>query len=170
MADEQKIKLNREKEKIISEKERRQDHFLENDFEKPASPEKLEKYEKTGEGFNGSADLSSEKFSDGSIVSQGIYNQRQEARKREIEKVLEKDLGDIYIGLTPEKRKQFRIVGEKTAAAINDLFNTGKLKLKKIIELIRKWLLIIPGVNRFFLEQEAKIKADEIMKIKKEGL
>jgi len=34
--------------------------------------------------------------------------------------------------------------------------------------LIKKWLLLIPGVNKYFLEQEAKIKADEIVKMKNE--
>jgi len=28
------------------------------------------------------------------------------------------------------------------------------------------WLKLIPGVNKFFLEQEAKIKTDEVLKLK----
>jgi hypothetical protein len=35
--------------------------------------------------------------------------------------------------------------------------------VKKILALIRDWLKLIPGVNRFFLEQEAKIKTDKIL-------
>jgi len=49
---------------------------------------------------------------------------------------------------------------------INTLLDKAKINLGKIASLIRKWLSIIPGVNKFFLEQEAKIKADEIMKLK----
>jgi hypothetical protein len=35
-----------------------------------------------------------------------------------------------------------------------------------------QWLKLLPGVNRFFLEQEAKIKTDRIIHLKKtqEGL
>jgi hypothetical protein len=39
---------------------------------------------------------------------------------------------------------------------------------KKIFVLIRAWLKIIPGVNRFFLEQEAKIKTDKILFVTEE--
>ncbi|MFH0892747.1 MAG: hypothetical protein V1867_08330 [Candidatus Falkowbacteria bacterium] len=86
------------------------------------------------------------------------------ARQKKIEVILEKDLGDIFAGMTPEKQKEFKLVGEETAAKINELIGRGKVKVKKIIDLIRKWLSLVPGVNKFFLEQEAKIKADEIIK------
>jgi hypothetical protein len=33
------------------------------------------------------------------------------------------------------------------------------------LKLIREWLLIIPGVNKYFLEQEAKIKTDKIQQL-----
>ena len=167
MSDDQRIKLNIESKNNRQEQVNNKEHFLEENYEMPIQPERREQYEKFGSVSEKPADLITEKVGEGGdIVSQGIYNQQQAARTKEIEKVLEKDLGDIYVSLPPEKQKQFRIVGEETAAAINDLFNTGKLKIKKIIDLIRKWLSIIPGVNRFFLEQEAKIKADEIIKIK----
>ena len=41
-----------------------------------------------------------------------------------------------------------------------------KIQVKKIFILIISWLKIIPGVNKFFLEQEAKIKADRILDLK----
>ena len=44
----------------------------------------------------------------------------------------------------------------------------AKLKVKKVVNLIKKWLTMIPGVNKFFLEQEAKIKTDEIVKLKED--
>jgi len=46
---------------------------------------------------------------------------------------------------------------------------TAKFSFRKALGLIRDWLRIIPGVNRFFLEQEAKIKADKISDIAKGG-
>lgn len=86
------------------------------------------------------------------------------AREKMIEKILEKDMDGLFLAMTPEKREEFKVVGEETAREINVLLKKTAVKVKKIIELIRKWLLIVPGVNKFFVEQEAKIKADEIMK------
>ena len=42
-----------------------------------------------------------------------------------------------------------------------------KVKVKEIVKLIIEWLKIIPGASRYFLEQEAKIKTDKILKLKK---
>ena len=42
-----------------------------------------------------------------------------------------------------------------------------RVKVKRVLELIYEWLKTIPGVNKFFLEQEAKIKTDEIMELEK---
>jgi hypothetical protein len=171
MTDDQKIKLAIEKRDNIQEQIEKKEHFLEEDYETPVSPERREQQKNSESSSETSEELFSEKVGEGDdIVAQGIYNQQQAARTKEIEKVLEKDLGDIYVSLPPEKQRQFKIIGEETAIAINDLFNTGKLKIKRIIDLIRKWLSIIPGVNKFFLEQETKIKADEIIKISNKDL
>ncbi len=97
-----------------------------------------------------------------------IISEKQKERKKKIEKVLAKGLEDAYMSMTPEKKREFKTVGEQTAGKISELLEKGKVKVKKIIELIKKWLALIPGVNRFFLEQEAKIKADEIMRIKRQ--
>ena len=43
-----------------------------------------------------------------------------------------------------------------------------KVKVKKILKLILEWLRILPGINRFFLEQEAKIKTDRIIQLKED--
>lgn len=84
-----------------------------------------------------------------------------------IENILEEDLGDVYFSLTPQKQQEFKKAGEETAIKISILVQKTKVKAKKIISLIRDWLLLIPGVNKFFLEQEAKIKADKIIELKK---
>jgi len=91
---------------------------------------------------------------------------RQQQRHATIEKVLSGGLEDVYAGMPPDKQQEFKQAGEKTANEILTLLAKAKVKIKSIIHLIKKWLLIIPGVNKFFLEQEAKIKADEIMKLK----
>ena len=87
---------------------------------------------------------------------------------KKIENILEQDLGEIYFKLSPEKQSEFKIKGEQTAKDISLLMKKTKVKVKKIIDLIRDWLKLIPGVNKFFLEQEAKIKADRILEFKKD--
>ncbi|MBN1325463.1 hypothetical protein JW977_00570 [Candidatus Falkowbacteria bacterium] len=87
----------------------------------------------------------------------------------EIEDVLEEDLQDIYFQLPPEKQAEFAQRGEETATKIELLLGQVKVKVNKILELIKKWLKLIPGVNKYFLEQEAKIKTDKILRIKEEG-
>jgi hypothetical protein len=169
MSDDIKKPLNNiEQQRFSIEKEVDKEHFLEQGFEQEQRSEKVG--ETVGESMaQEQEDIFGEAGTDGGdLVSQGAYNQQQAARQLEIEKILEKDLGDIYVSLPPEKQRQFKIVGEQTAAAINELYNKGKLTIKKIIDLIRKWLSLVPGVNRFFLEQEAKIKADEIKKLTEE--
>lgn len=85
---------------------------------------------------------------------------------QEVEEVLAEDLEDEYVKMTPKQQKKFKQEGEVTAIKINTLLQKTKTKVKKIIDLIRKWLQLIPGVNKFFIEQEAKIKADKLMDMK----
>ncbi len=169
MADENKKPPNKiEQPRSSPETEAGREHFLEEGYEQDSRPEKIG--ETIGENATPEQeDIFGETGADGGdLVSQGMYDQQQAARQLEIEKILEKDLADIYVSLPPEKQRQFKVVGEQTATAINDLLVKGKLTIRKIVELIRKWLTLIPGVNRFFLEQEAKIKADEIKKLTEE--
>lgn len=102
----------------------------------------------------------------GGIVAISNTQRQKQQRKEQIEKILEKDLEDIYLNMSSEKQKEFKIAGEKTTEEINNLLDKAKIKIRKIISLIKEWLSIIPGINKFFLEQEAKIKADAIIKIK----
>ena len=100
------------------------------------------------------------------IVSIGNNKALQIKRQKEIEEVLEDGLSDNFIKMEYGEQQKFKRLGEKTAQEINNLLNKAKVKIKKIIELIKKWLSFIPGMNNFFIEQEAKIKADRIIKIK----
>lgn len=89
-------------------------------------------------------------------------------KQKQIESILSKGLEDIYLNLTPERQKKFKQVGEETVIKINNLLNKTKVNIGAIIKLIRKWLALIPGINKYFLEQEAKIRADEIIKLNHE--
>lgn len=83
-----------------------------------------------------------------------------------IEKILEKDLKDAYAKLPPINQQEFKIAGEETSAKIRDLMRGTKVKIKKIFQLIFQWLQMLPNANKFFLEQEAKIKTDHITTLK----
>ncbi len=86
--------------------------------------------------------------------------------KQQIESILAEDLGGIYEQLPRPLQAEFKAKGEEVAVKIVDLMQKAKVKIREIINLIKKWLKTIPGINRFFLEQEAKIKADKIMALR----
>jgi len=102
-----------------------------------------------------------------SVVAVGLMSAEEKQRQKRIENILAKDLEQIYLNLSLEKQKEFKLKGEQTAGEINKLLSQVKVKVKEVVNLIVRWLKIIPGVNQFFLEQEAKIKADEIIKLKR---
>ena len=96
-----------------------------------------------------------------------ILSEERTQLRKNIERVLEEDLGDIYLSLKPESRKQFKAEGERMAVKIESLLSSVKIRLIEIVRLIRSWLLLLPGINSYFLEQEAKIKAEKIFALKK---
>lgn len=100
------------------------------------------------------------------IVQSSNQSQAKIKRGKEIENILAKDLENAYQKMSPQKRKEFKKAGEEIAQKINNLLDKTKIKIQTIIGLIKDWLFLIPGINKFFLEQEAKIKAEEIIKIK----
>lgn len=83
-----------------------------------------------------------------------------------IENILSDGLQLEYEQLDPAMQEKFRTTGESTATQIEELLSSTKVQIQKIIGLIMEWLKILPGVNSFFLQQEAKIKADTILKLK----
>jgi len=102
----------------------------------------------------------------GNIQPIGGFASQNTKRQKEIEDIMSQDVRDMYMQMTPDKQKEFKVKGEETAKEINNMLDRAKFEVGKIIELLKRWLLIIPGVNKFFIEQEAKIKADEIIRLK----
>jgi len=100
-----------------------------------------------------------------SDVPSGMISPQRKEEEKQVEKILEHEMEEIYKKLPDDKKQEFRIKGEETTRKIVDLIDKGKAKARDVMKLIIEWLKIIPGVNRFFIEQEAKIKTDEIMKI-----
>jgi len=84
-------------------------------------------------------------------------------RFKKIESILEEDLGEIYFKLDLQRQEEFKAKGEAITLKIINLLAKPKVKIKKIMSLIREWLKIIPGINKFFLEQTVKIKTDKII-------
>ena len=85
--------------------------------------------------------------------------------QKEIETVLTENIAEMYKQLPQDKKSLFKQKGEEIANQISGMIRGGLLEIKKILKMIREWLLIIPGVNKFFLEQEAKIKTSKIQVI-----
>lgn len=96
---------------------------------------------------------------------QSLITQQRDKDKleKEIEDVLSEDLQDMYLSMPPDKQKAFKNKGEETVSKIRQIVHSTKFNAKKVFHLIRDWLKMIPGINRFFLEQEAKIKTDKVL-------
>ncbi len=99
------------------------------------------------------------------LIRPGVASRPVAQRQKEIEEVMSKDIDKYYMKMDKPTQMEFKRVGEETAKKINQILLEGKVKAKKIIDLIRAWLTMIPGINKFFIEQETKIKTDEIMKL-----
>lgn len=98
-------------------------------------------------------------------VAQPVVPVEKDQLTEQIENILEEDLTELYLSMPKETQQQFKAKGEETLSKIRQLVQKTKVNAKKIFQLIREWLKIIPGVNRFFLEQEAKIKTDKILRL-----
>lgn len=87
--------------------------------------------------------------------------------RKEIEDVLSDGLSALYQSMTPDEQRKFRAAGEVAAATIEELLTTFKATARKVLDIIRSWLAMIPRVNTFFLEQESKLKADKILSVQR---
>lgn len=88
--------------------------------------------------------------------------------QKKVEKILEEGLEQLYFELNPEEQAKFRNLGENTAQKITGLLQQAKVKIEEILSLIRQWLMSVGDVNRYYAEQEAKIKASKILKLRQE--
>lgn len=86
----------------------------------------------------------------------------KDPRVKEIEDILSAGLGEYYTTLNPVEQKKFKESGEETAKEVHSLLQMTIVKIEEIIGVIKKWLQTVPGLNKFFVEQSAKIKADKI--------
>ena len=92
-----------------------------------------------------------------------------------VERILEQNLWDLYFALPQGSREKFKAEGENAAATLRAAIEGKKVKPNQVLNAVHKWLKTIPRVNPYFLEQEAKIKTDQVMALvherrKEEGL
>lgn len=86
---------------------------------------------------------------------------------KQIEGILEEDLNELYFALPADQRVAFKQAGEVTSQKVATLLQAAVIKVKEIIKVITDWLKMIPGINRYFLEQEIKIKTDKLLRLVK---
>ena len=86
---------------------------------------------------------------------------------RSIEKILSEDLMEQFKAMSPEEQAKFRVKGEETVSKLVLIMNKTVIKAKEVLMLIVGWLRFIPHVNKYFLEQESKIKTDKILELHK---
>jgi hypothetical protein len=96
--------------------------------------------------------------------AQSIIQVQKSPQLQAIEGVLEKDMKELYKNLPDHVKPEFKRVGEETASQIDQLIRDAQVTVRKIVKLISQWLKLIPGVNKYYITQTSKIKADEIIK------
>ncbi|MFP4515006.1 MAG: hypothetical protein ACLFNO_03335 [Parcubacteria group bacterium] len=139
---------------------------FDSDKERVKSPEKQEEEKSSKEEEKKEVDIKSDNKQASTIVEEDAELSAQKERMMKIDKILSEDMSDIFLKLPAEKQKEFKEEGEKTVIKISHLMEKTKVKVNKIIKLIKTWLGIIPNANKYYLEQEAKIKTDKILKLK----
>ncbi|PIR66786.1 MAG: hypothetical protein COU51_02110 [Parcubacteria group bacterium CG10_big_fil_rev_8_21_14_0_10_36_14] len=87
----------------------------------------------------------------------------------EIKGILSEDILGLFKQMSSLRQQVFRRRGEDIAIKIKLTMQKTRVKASDIFELIKNWLKMIPRLSLYFLEQEAKIKTDKILGLKKDG-
>ena len=81
----------------------------------------------------------------------------------QIENILSEHIDALYQSLPEAQRPLFKEKGEEAAQKIDSILRGAKIQARKILAIIISWLSIIPGVNKFFIEQQAEIKTNKLL-------
>lgn len=87
---------------------------------------------------------------------------------KKIETILEEDVEEMFAHMDQATQILFEQKGEEAISKIEQLIATTKATARNLYKIIRNWLKIIPGVNKFFLEQASKLKTDKLIKLAQE--
>lgn len=101
------------------------------------------------------------------VTSQPLASEGKTPARKAIEEVLAEDLGDVFRSMPPNEQVAFRAEGVRAASTIEMLITSFTAKAKQLLGIVRTWLGMIPNVNTFFLEQESKLKTDELIRLQK---
>lgn len=82
---------------------------------------------------------------------------------RAVEQTLETGLGDMVNRLPDVAKERFTAKGKEIAMQLTKSVYAGIPQSRVVVELVKAWLLTLPSVNKYFLEQEAKIRTDAII-------
>lgn len=91
-----------------------------------------------------------------------------EVFKEDIEDILEEDVEEFYKKMTTKDKKKFKREGEIAIGLIEALLHETKIRVKLIVTVLLKWLRLIPGVNKFFVEQTVRKKTAQLLRLKEE--
>jgi len=86
---------------------------------------------------------------------------------RSIELILSEDITEQFKAMSPDDQAKFKAKGEETVSKLSALMQKTAIKAREVLKLIVGWLRFIPHVNKYFLEQESKIKTDKILDLHK---
>lgn len=84
-----------------------------------------------------------------------------------VEAILSDNMDNIFLSMDLASQAKFKAKGEEVAIAIANILQKTKVQIKNVIALIVDWLRLIPHVNKYYLEQEAKLKADALLHLYK---
>jgi len=86
----------------------------------------------------------------GGMISIANAQKKRQQREKQIEKILEEDLDQVYMELSPPNQMRFRQAGEETANLINNLLDKAKVKVAKILKLIKKNIIKLNTLSYIF--------------------
>lgn len=93
-----------------------------------------------------------------------VQLQTKSQQQIDVEEILATGLSDVFQTMSPREQEKFKAKGEETAQIIVTLMQKLKLTARKALHLISDWLKTISGVNKYFIEQETKIKTEDVMR------
>lgn len=85
----------------------------------------------------------------------------------DVQKILEDGLEEAIVTMPEEAKQRFLQKGKEIGTILADMVRRYKVEVKRVLSLLKEWLTTIPGINRFFLEKEAKIKTDRILELER---
>lgn len=85
----------------------------------------------------------------------------------DVQKILEDGLEEAIVTMPEEAKQRFLQKGKEIGTILADMVRHYKVEVKRVLSMLKEWLTAIPGINKFFLEKEAKIKTDRILELER---